>query len=437
MRLRFTTRRLLLFVTCWCIALGVWRTYIYEPLTHKIPLYEKAYGTRRLSKRIGPNSIRIARVVRNRRDGALVVEDGYGTSLPAAKVTHPKHLAQAAPWLDVVQMELEPGPDLLDILEVRIFDHETRTLISQLHPRFGWQVIQPNLLQVYGLGKELPAKVDVWLRVQSYDATVQVTCLKPTKGASCTLPRGVLSLQDIRSGSWAYDSQKGGYHLQLDNEKVRSEVSTVFSWREIRSGNDYQVVAVSKEGRRIHPDLLVIPKWMMQPIPVRFRLPLEEIDHFELRPFRDRHRFFFEAVQLPLSTGKAFSKPPVATLKIYGQETKVGIPDFAPLSARFAAYRGNWTLGTSTHWMSSSPWVESRAGGAIAVEEEFTLVHHLRAIHSVSWQFRFQDSITGKMKTESEMSLRNSGTSGQVRYKNFRKPLEAIQAVEITLQPGP
>ncbi len=65
MRLRFTTRRLLLFVTCWCIALGLWRTCIYEPPTHKIPLYEKAYGTRRLSKSIGPNTIRIAQVVRS------------------------------------------------------------------------------------------------------------------------------------------------------------------------------------------------------------------------------------------------------------------------------------------------------------------------------------------------------------------------------------
>ncbi len=439
MRLRFTMRRLLLFVTCWCIAFGLWRTYIYEPPTHKIPLYEKAFGTRRLSKRIGPNTIRIARVARNRRDGSHIVEDGHGTSLPTAKTTNPKQIAQAAPWLDVVQIELEPGPDLLDILEVRIFDHKTRTILGSIDSDFGWQVIQPNLLQIYGIGRELPAKVDVWLRLQSYDAKDVLTRLEPTKGASCDLPDGALTLKDISGEYHSIDMIKGCFYGQRTNSL--DLVTSIFSWQGKQFDSVYQIEAVLKSGERHSPDsfphLLHFDSGKFIAATFRGGIILEEIDHFELRPFGGRHRFFFEAVQLPPSTGKAFAKPPVATLKINGQEVSVDIPDFAPLAARLTTHRGDWASGTD----GRGRYVLQKPGEVTAVEEEFTVVYRMRGLGSVPWQFRFQDAVTGKLLTEFETSphssSRSSGHGSLVGHTNFRKPLKEIDAVEITLQPAP
>ncbi len=439
MRLRFTTRRLLVFVTCWCIALGVWRTYIYEPPTHKIPLYEKASGTRSLSTRIGPNTIRIAQLARNRRDGTLVVEDGHGTSLPTVKVTNPKHLADSAPWLDVVQIELEPGPGLLDIVEVRIFDHEAQTILGEVSPNFGWQVLKPNLLQIYGIGKELPVKVDVWLRVQSYDAKDQVTRLEPTKGASCDLPGGTLTLKDISGEYSSVDMIKGRFFGQ--RMESLDLVTSIFSWQGKQFNSAYQIEAVLKSGERHRPDsiphLLHFDSGKFNAATFRGGIILEEIDHFELRPFRGRHKFFFEAVQLPPSTGKAFAKPPVATLKIKGQEVSVDIPNFAPLAARLTTHRGDWAFGTD----GRGRYVLQNPAGVTALEEDFSLVYQMRGIGRVPWQFRFQDAATGKLLTEFEtsphISSQSSGLSSLVGHTNFRKPLKEIDAVEITLQPAP
>jgi len=173
--------------------------------------------------------------------------------------------------------------------------------------------------------------------------------------------------------------------------------------------------------------------------PIDFRIALEEIDHFELRPSGVWHKFFFEAVQLPRSTGKAFTKPPVATLKIKGQEVSVDIPEFAPLNAQLAIYQGDWANGAggSNTWT----WVEQRLGGAVAIGEAFTVVYHMRGLGRVPWQFEFQDSTTGKPLTKSEMSPYGSsrcfGSSSQAGFKLFKKPLEQIESVEITLQPDP
>ena len=146
---------MLFFVACSAVAVSAWKAFVYEPPTHKIPLYEKALGTRS-SARVGPNEIKIRLVARNDRDSSIYVENGHGKVLAGSPPKNEKTLADAAGWLDIAQIELDPGPDLLDIIQVRIFDHDTRKLISELNPAFGWSEAKPNLIHLYGVGKELP-----------------------------------------------------------------------------------------------------------------------------------------------------------------------------------------------------------------------------------------------------------------------------------------
>jgi len=437
-RFRFTLRSLLLLMSFWAGMLYVWITYIREPVTHAIPLYERAPSTRRLSIRIGPNTIRIKRIVRNRRDGSLSVETGHGAMLTEGKVANKQPIIQAAPWLDVVQIELEPGPELLDILEVRIFDHKTRTILGDIHPNFGWQVLRPNLLQLYGIGKELPNKLDIWLRLQSYDAKDQVTRLEPTIGASCALPGGVLTLKDIRRGYSQIDLLQGCF-VGKKYDELEDLASAILSWQGTQRGVSYQVEAVLDSGEKHRPTLQ-----LLHPDSRKFEAVIfhglttnEKIDHFELRPFGGRHRFFFEGVQLPRSNGKAFVKPPVALLKIEGKEIVTEIPEFAPLTAKLSTHRGDWALGTD----GRGRYVMQKPGGVTAVEEEFTLVYHMRGLGDVPWQFRFRDSITGKLNSESEasphMTARSSGLTSRAGHKSFRTPLKQIEAIEVTLQPVP
>src|SRR5690606_26989519 len=70
-RPRFSLRLLFGVTTLLAVGIGFWLAYIYEPPTHKIPLYEKAPSTRGTSIRVGPNTIRLRSITRNRYDGTL------------------------------------------------------------------------------------------------------------------------------------------------------------------------------------------------------------------------------------------------------------------------------------------------------------------------------------------------------------------------------
>src|SRR5688572_14110205 len=205
---RFSVRFLFGLTALAAVLLGIWKAFLYEPPTHRIPGYEQAPSTRRLAAEIGPNKITIRSVARNDRDGNISIESGDGKPLPGP-VPGTKLLTSCAKWLDVVQLELHPGPDRFEIIEARVFDHASRTLLSQVDPALGWQVLPPNLLQVYGLGKEVPQLVDVWLRVHSYRPEDRAFVLPPQAGSEVSLPGGTMTLREIQNGFAGWSSSSG------------------------------------------------------------------------------------------------------------------------------------------------------------------------------------------------------------------------------------
>src|SRR6478609_2938378 len=75
-RYRYSLAMLLVAITAVAVLLTAWKIWSYEPPTYRIPLYEKADGTRRSWFDVGPNRVRLATIARNDRDGTLHVEDG-------------------------------------------------------------------------------------------------------------------------------------------------------------------------------------------------------------------------------------------------------------------------------------------------------------------------------------------------------------------------
>lgn len=213
-RWQFSIRITLLAVTMCALAVAGWKAFLWQPPTHGIAIYEQAPAFYGRTAKIGPNQIRIESVARNDRDGGISVETGRGQPLDVP-VVGDRRLVNCASWLDVAQIELQPGGDLLDIIEVRIFDHAQRALLSRLDPAYGWNVVAPNLLQVYGLNQSLPETLDIWLRVNSYSADDDVYQLAPTAGA--TVPE-LLPL-DVRvrlvDGDFGSGSTTGGTSMSL------------------------------------------------------------------------------------------------------------------------------------------------------------------------------------------------------------------------------
>ena len=60
-------------------------------------------------------------------------------------------------------------------------------MISEIDPAYGWRITDRNVVQLYGLGKPLPERLDVWLRLNSYGGDSPMVELPPTVGASCNL----------------------------------------------------------------------------------------------------------------------------------------------------------------------------------------------------------------------------------------------------------
>jgi hypothetical protein len=419
---------MLLMLTAAAILLAVWKVATYEPYTHRIPLYERADGTRG-SMDLGPNRAEISLLARNDRDGTIRREDGRGQAVANRTAKNESALVGAARWLDVVQIELAPTPDRLDIIEARIFDHATRELIPSVDSAFGWRVVEPDAVQVYGLGKELPRKLDVWLRLQSYPAGDAVAKLATAPGSQISLPSGTITLKDIRAGYWAYVPRRG---LQTVTNDPGVGTTLVVQWDGKWQDMDYQIAAISKSGEKSHTDTFHFLRFSpakTETRPIYVEMSLDDVAHFELRPFGGRHRFFFEEVTLPATSGGAFTNPPTVQVKIGGAETETKIAEFSPLDVRVGTQRGLWADGVASR--GSQRFFTRQPGGATDVDSAFTLT--FRTGVDVSPRFRFL--VRGKegFAGDSDLGGRGSLRSGSFGYNEYLTPLKEVEMVEVSI----
>jgi hypothetical protein len=398
---RFSIKFLLGLTGLCAILLGIWKAYIYEPPTHKIALYEKALSTRGAAFEIPPNTISIKSVARNRHGGSIDVESGNGKSL-AGTVPGTASMSACAAWLDVVQIELDPGPDRFEMIDVRIFEHESRALLSQIDPAYGWQVLQPNLLQIYGLGKQVPPLLGVWLRVHSYASGDHVAVLAPTSGASAAIPGGEIMLKEIQAGFFGWTSGAGFLPPSVDG---RGGSALLLDWTGRWQDEKYQIAAVSMDGETEFRDVwLPLDSPSTSAGPVLLSMPLDEIDHLELRPFGGRHRFFFEAVELPANSGRSFDAPPIITVPVSGKSADVILSELAPLHVRLTVAAGD-TISGSTANESISRMIHRPE--PTDTDQSFTFAYQVREIAALPMSFRFAEVQNGNY-----VSSRAYGSAG-------------------------
>ncbi len=439
-RLRFSLASLFLLTTLCAALLVAWKAITYEPPTHKISLYEKAPGTVRDSFVVGPNRVRMHLVTRNDRDGALHYENGRGAAVANLVAQNAQVLSSAAPWLDVVQIELSPAPDRLDVIEARVFDHKTRTLINDANPEFGWRMVAPDVLQIYGLGKPLPEKLDVWFRLHSYPAGDEVRTIAPTASSNCELSDGTkLTLSDIRPGlGGGWSSAKGFLSSTIaDDGSIAAEFNIT---RPHASDERLQMAAVLKSGEKVHPELPHFIGSRAMSLEsrqlIRFDAFLAELDHFEVRPFGGRERFFFEAVALPKVSTKPFVAAPIARVQIAGGEMDERIATFAPLDVSVATHRGEWAGGCRA---GSGRASITKSANVTDVDKSFTFVSDCSGI-SIRPQLQF--TLRNQTSPASNSGLTPSGFQGGTSGGNFgascwtyRTPLDQVDAVEVELKP--
>ncbi len=418
---RFSLRFLLVAIAVCAVGLGAWRAFFYQHPAHKFPYYNWAPYTSGYKFRAGPNTIAIRSIARNRYDGSIqmISRGGLRTQIPNVD-----SLTQCATWLDVVQIEITPGPELVEIVEVRVLDHETRMLLSGVDQAFGWRVTESNCLQVYGLGKEVPAKLDVWLRLHSF-ADDTIYTIGTTPGSKVDLPGGTIRVAEVKENFSEWDKEHG---FSLTDPGGGSGSAVLFDWQGDWQGTPLMVTAISDLGEREYSGEPMKPEWRGSILgPKWSRFPLELIDHFELRPYCEHQEFFFDGVDVPSPVGRTFDPPPIATIETHQRETAGTLQELAPLWVQYRVEAGS---NVSGFLYSNVNPVFARSGPRQNRDSECVLLFKTRGLGDFPLCIRMR-SAEPKAWTSLGPSAHLSRSTNTASMKTLFRPIEEVDAIDV------
>ncbi|WP_435016891.1 hypothetical protein TA3x_004472 [Tundrisphaera sp. TA3] len=349
------------------------RTAIRPPRTAigDVQYYNNAIPSDDLKIRIGPNTFAIDSVSRNDRDGSIRVEDGRGWWKIPRSTPETAAMKSSAPWLDVATIRLAGDPDRIEVVELRVFDYATRTLIGKdMDHNHGSRLVSPGVYQIYQVGALLPAEVDVCLRASSHPPGEKISRLAPKVGATAPYETGTLTVAELRGGhpDWTeVEASPDPLHPAIawgEDPRPRTHKSTfVIDWAGSPGVSPAQVVAVAREGRRAYwqrPGSFDFLDSHRMVIPIDF--DLDEIDHLEIRPYRLARSFYFEGVRLPKASTRPFADPPAVTVKLDGRPTKQRLAAFDPILVDLEVRQdgGGYMKGADDHGQYFPPPDESR-----------------------------------------------------------------------------
>ena len=431
-RTQFTIKRLLLLVLVAAIGIVVWQRYIYEHPAHKNPSYEKAPYTKSGQAQIGPNKLVVTSISRSDRDGSLVIQDRKGNPI-TRKIPNETVLKSSGSWLDTVQLELSVEPGDIEILELRVFDSESRASITT-DDRFGYRIVDSNTIHLYGLGAKLPDHVDVWMRLLSRKPNDTIVKLAPSEGASCKVHGGKLALAQMVEGNANFEKDRFVVYREDANDCT---LLVEYDGPDWPRGTRYQFTTVKKDGRRIPLDALISSTSFYQSRKV---IPwvssgISEVDHFEIRPFVERDRFFFEGISLPKTSPAKFTAPPKAKFTFSGQTKSVELTELAPLSMRLSSLPGGYASGVGTRhgirWLERDPNAD-----LIRQHGQSTIAFDFKGISGISnrrWNITLLD-MNGKQWSNSLTGTSRSGGGWIFGFKESDLALDKIEAVELQLR---
>jgi len=314
-------------------------------------LYENARASSKdLKVKAGPNAFALTIVERNDRNGHIRYEDGKGLKVGDIAMPVAPNMEKQAAWLDMANVHFqvvgggEQSRLLYDIIEMRVFDHETRQLLKAEGERTGvfWDASDYLLAQMYSMGKPLPNKVDVWFRAASYPNANDRVLLEPKSGRSFGFAEGTLTIREIKEGQWGFSSSNG--QIQWKHEpRVKRGFTLLLDFTGKWVEGRYQVRAMHQQGAGSSPSSLDYVDFSKNAGPqvVYFDMPLQGVSWIELRPFGGRHTFYFDGVQLPKISPTPLAAPPVLSFQVDGKEVNQDSEAPSPIRARIITINGD------------------------------------------------------------------------------------------------
>jgi len=311
-------------------------------------LYEKAIVSEDYKVKVGPTNFSANAVVRWKRDGGVIITDPKNEAVLTVPFKIPDY-SQQAPWMDIAQVYINPGIEKYEAIELRVFDHNKRELLSyEDYVGIGYN-IRSSVATIYSIGQLLPDELDIWMRVIHKPAGTKTIRIPAQENAVANLEDNTLKILEIKKGVYSYSSDSVGinwtkHHSELDE----AATSVAFQFNTERNNKKrFQICAISKDGQRLVPDyphFISSANDRIHVIEIGF--PKEQIDYFEITPSVSRDTFYFDGVKLP-KVSDSFSPCPKVTFDINGSEGQFTNNDLSPIGLELSAYSDKRVIGTT------------------------------------------------------------------------------------------
>ena len=337
-------------------------------------------------------------------------------------------------WLDVANVYLNPDPSRFDVIEVRVFDHQTRRLLTHKDGLgVSYNPSTPSFVQIRGLGQRLPNSVDVWFRASSHARGEPVVRLNGKAGSTARFARGSLSVREVHAGASSYSvktdplAEPTVYEWHTGPNDIDNAITVVFDRAGDPADGRYQICAVGHDGRKVFPDAPHFLNFRSRAATeaIVFRIGDTDLSHFELRPFGGRHTFYFDDVKLPRGGGRPFHDAPSVRLAVDGREVERTLSEYEPIRVTLRLRRGECCEGISSQGFSVP------AGPIQRLDSAFTALLEVDGLAGDVWELTYLDREGKRVKFPAMKGLKANDGGGHSAASVFQVPLETIGTVEV------
>ena len=375
---------------CLLPAIYVWEKGSPRPATTLPPSsfydYREAQQAQGLKHSVGGTEFQIERCYRWAPDGNVLVTDGRKplTSDAATKVPS---LPQQHESLDQAVIRFQHNRLAgHEIIQVRIFDHRSRALLTKYHAPANWDCVGADEIRLKSFGRPLPDRVDVWFMVTSFGAQDKKQIVPAKIGSSATFENYEAVLTHVHGGRRGYTAKGQQISFKPPNSDNRDGLQVAFQISpRARADKDScgRVAAVTTDGMRFFEDRVVYARH--RHFVADFPFEMKRLSHFELYPVGRETCFFFDGVRLPEIEQQSLTQTWATVIRTEGREGRFTSDPAGP--AQFAVTvlpgRNSMSFSSSSRGLGLRPVMQWTYGQENRdMDTHSTVVSEMRGLSS-------------------------------------------------------
>lgn len=423
---------------CLLPAIYVWEKGSPRPAT-TLPAssfydYRRARQAQGLKHSVEGTEFRIERCFRWAPDGNVLVTDGRK---PLANSDATEILSMPQPNESVDQAMIRFQRSRLtdhEIIQVRIFDHRSRALLSKYHAPADWDYPGADQIMLKSFGQPLPDRVDVWFMVTSFGIQDKKQIVPAKVGSAATFENYEAVLTHVHDGHREYTAkgQQISFRPPRSDNQDGLQVAFQISPRARADKGSYaRVAAVTTDGMRFFEDRVIYTG--NRHFVTDFPFNMERLSHFELYPVGRETSFFFDGVRLPEIEKQSLTQTWATVIRTEGREGRFISDPAGP--AQFAVTvlpgRNSMSSSSSSGGFGLRPVMQWTYGQENrGMDTHSTVVSEMRGLGS-----RMLRTELEALGADGEVLDSNEGGSFGVAhvYCVFRIPPSQIHAVRVRL----